>query len=55
VKYIIWLPRDNVDLNSRFQPMFDKIKSRYYWHRMYGNDKDFAIGFWERMDTPPAR
>jgi len=55
VKYIIWLPRDNVDLNSRFQPLFDKIKSRYYWHRMYGNDKDFAIGFWERMDTPPAR
>jgi hypothetical protein len=55
VTYIIWMPRDNVDLNSRFQPLFDKIKSRYYWHHMYGNDKDFAIGFWERMDTPPAR
>jgi uncharacterized membrane protein len=55
VSYLLWLPRDNTDLNSRFQPLNDKIKSRYYWHHMYGNDKDFAIGFWERMDGPNAR
>ena len=55
VKYVLWLPRDNADSNARFQPIFDKIKSRYYWHGMYGNDKDFAVGFWERNDIPAAR
>ena len=55
VTYIIWMPRDNVDMNSRFQPLYDKIKSRYFWHHMYGNDKDFAIGFWERIDVPAIK
>jgi hypothetical protein len=52
VTYILWLPSDNGDLNSRFLPLLENIKSRYYWHHMYGNDKDFAIGFWERIDGP---
>jgi uncharacterized membrane protein len=55
VKYVLWLPRDNGDLNARFLPLDDMIRSRYFWHHMYGNDKDFAIGFWERQDAPPAR
>jgi hypothetical protein len=55
VKYILWLPRDNADMNARFLPILGLIKSRYYWHHMYGNDKDFAIGFWERIDGPAAR
>ncbi len=42
------------DMNSRFRPLCDKIKPRYYWHHMYGNDADFAIGFWERIDFTPA-
>jgi hypothetical protein len=55
VTYILWLPRDNSDNNARFLPLNEKIKSRYYWHHMYGNDKDFAIGFWERSDGPGGR
>lgn len=54
VTYILWLPRDNGDLNARFLPLNEKIKARYYWHHMYGNDRDFAIGFWERIDAPQA-
>jgi uncharacterized membrane protein len=52
VSYILWLPRDNVNMNARFLPLYGLIKSRYYWHHMYGNDKDFAIGFWERLSGP---
>jgi hypothetical protein len=55
VKYILWLPKDNSDKNARFQPINDRIRSRYYWHGTYGNDKDFAVGFWERNDIPAAR
>jgi uncharacterized membrane protein len=54
VRYILWLPRDNVDNNSRFGPIREKIRPRYYWHGVYGNDQDFAIGYWERIDTPAA-
>ena len=54
VKYILWLPRDNVDKNARFAPLREQIKPRYYWHHMYGNDGDFAVGFWERSDGPPG-
>jgi uncharacterized membrane protein len=55
ITYILWLPRDNVEQNARFLPLNDKIKARYYWHHMYGNDRDFAIGFWERIDGPAVR
>jgi hypothetical protein len=55
VRYILWLPRDNADNNSRFLPILDAIKSRYYWHGTYGNNRDFAIGFWERIDTAAGR
>ncbi len=54
VTYILWLPRDNGNENARFLPLFERIKARYYWHHMYGNDKDFAVGFWERIDPPEA-
>ncbi len=52
VKYVLWLPRDNAYDNSRFQPLLDKIRARYFWHRMYGDDKELAVGFWERIDSP---
>jgi Uncharacterized membrane protein (DUF2298) len=55
VRYILWLPRDNADSNVRFGPIREKISSRYYWHGVYGNDRDFAIGFWERIDTPAGK
>jgi hypothetical protein len=54
VRYILWLPKDNTDKNSRFGPIREKISPRYYWHGVYGNDNDFAVGFWERIDTPAA-
>jgi uncharacterized membrane protein len=54
VEYILWLPRDNGDSNARFLPLNEQIKSQYYWHHMYGNDKDFAIGFWQRIAAPGA-
>jgi uncharacterized membrane protein len=52
VRYVLWLPRDNSYDNSRFQPLWDKIRTRYFWHRMYGDDRNLAVGFWERIDTP---
>jgi hypothetical protein len=55
VRYILWLNRDNVDNNSRFGPIREKIRSHYYWHGVYGNDRDFAIGFWERIDVPAGQ
>jgi hypothetical protein len=55
VRYVLWLPRDNDDHNSRFGPIREKIKPRYYWHGVYGNDNDFAVGFWERIDTPAGQ
>jgi len=55
VRYVIWLPRDNVDGNARFRPLLEQIKSRYFWHPMYGDDKRFSVGFWERVDIAPAR
>ena len=55
VRYILWLPRDNVDKNAHFAPLREQIKPRYYWHHMYGNDGDFAVGFWERSDGLPGR
>jgi uncharacterized membrane protein len=54
VRYVLWLPRDNGDQNARFAPLNEQIKSRYYWHHMYGDDKGFAVGFWERIDGPRA-
>ena len=55
VRYILWLPRDNGEKNAHFKPIMDQIKSRYYWHHCYGNDQDFAVGFWERIDPPGAK
>jgi uncharacterized membrane protein len=50
VRYILWLPRDNAEKNAHFGPLKEKIKSRYYWHGTYGNNEDFAVGFWVRID-----
>jgi uncharacterized membrane protein len=52
IKYVLWLPRDNLGDNQNFKPDMDQIKSRYFWHHMYGNDQNFAVGFWERIDPP---
>jgi hypothetical protein len=54
VRYVLWLTRDCGDNNARFRPIYDQIKSRYFWHRLYGDDKLLAIGFWELVDSPPA-
>jgi uncharacterized membrane protein len=55
VRYVLWLPRDNLDGNKRFRPIFERIHSRYYWHHLYGDDDTFQIGFWERIDDSRAR
>jgi uncharacterized membrane protein len=55
VRYVIWLPRDCGDGNSRFGPINDQIKSRYFWHRMYEDKDRLTVGFWELKDAPPAR
>jgi uncharacterized membrane protein len=54
VTYVIWLPRDNADNNSRFRKLLEQIRPRYYWHHMYGNDTDFSVGFWQRIDPVQA-
>jgi len=57
VRYVLWLQKDNDNLNARFVPMWDKIRSRYAWRHFAGNDGDWAVGFWERIDppAPPGR
>jgi uncharacterized membrane protein len=55
IRYVLWLPRDNAGDNRNFKPNMDKIRSRFYWHHMYGDDEKFAVGFWERIDTPGER
>jgi uncharacterized membrane protein len=55
VRYVLWLPRDNGYDNSRFRPLLDKIAPRYFWHHMYGDEKNLAVGYWERMDYMPSR
>jgi hypothetical protein len=52
VTYAFWLPKDHAGVNSRFQPLFGKVESRYFWCHMYPNDKDFAIGLPWRKDGP---
>src|ERR1035438_7165021 len=54
VKYVLWMPRDNMNGNALFQPIFDKIRPRYFWHHMYGDERSFTVGYWERVDPPPA-
>ncbi len=55
VRYVLWLQKDNDNLNARFLPLWGKIRSRYVWNHYAGNDGDWAVGFWERVDPPPAR
>jgi uncharacterized membrane protein len=52
VRYVLWLQKDNDSLNARFLPLWEKIKSRYAWRHFAGNDGDWAVGFWERIDPP---
>jgi hypothetical protein len=54
VRYVLWLPRDNEGGNRRFRPLADKIGARYFWHHMYGDNVNLAIGYWERIDFTPA-
>jgi uncharacterized membrane protein len=54
VTYILWLPRDNADANAHFKAVNEAVKSRYYWHHMYGNGQDFSVGFWQRNDAAPS-
>lgn len=50
IRYVIWLPRDNMYANAHFAPIFEQIKSRYYWHHLFGDNPKFQLGFWERID-----
>jgi uncharacterized membrane protein len=52
VRYVLWLQKDNDNQNARFLPLWQKIKSRYAWRHFAGNDGDWAVGFWERVDPP---
>jgi len=53
VRYVIWLPRDNVNANIVFIQLKGKISSHYAWHHLYGEKPDFQVGFWERVDEIP--
>jgi uncharacterized membrane protein len=55
VRYILWLPRDNGDKAALFLSLQEKIKSHYFWHKMYVPFQNYAIGFWERFDLPAGR
>jgi hypothetical protein len=55
IRYVLWLQKDNDHLNARFVPLWNKIRSHYRWQRYCGNDADWSVGFWERVDPPSAR
>ncbi len=44
IRYILWLQRDQ---DPAFLTLRDKLRSRYSWHGVFGNDKDWFIGFFE--------
>ena len=48
IRYVLFLQRDNGD--DRFTILRDKIKEHYSWYATYGNDRDWAIGFFERRE-----
>lgn len=50
VTYVLWLPRD---AQYKFRSIFDRIKSRYFWHPLYADDPDRLIGFWEQTEVTP--
>jgi uncharacterized membrane protein len=50
VRYVLWLQKDNNDGNHLFLPLMAKMKAHYTWRHFYGNDTDWALGFWERKD-----
>jgi uncharacterized membrane protein len=54
VRYVLWLQKDNDNQNALFLQLWDKIRSRYAWRHYAGNDGDWAVGFWERVDPPSA-
>ena len=54
VRYVLWYGKDNRDGSNRFTQIRERIRPHYFWHRVYGNDGDFAVGFWERIDGPAA-
>jgi len=55
IRYVLWLPRDNEGENRRFRPLYDSIKSEYYWHHVYGDNESFQVGFWERIEGSHPR
>ncbi len=55
VRYVLWMPVDNLGVAGRFRSIDEKIRSRYFWHHMFGGDDRFQVGFWERLDGPPPR
>ncbi len=55
VKYVLWLPRDNVDKGARYRSLTEKLRPRYFWHHFYGDDDKFCVGYWERIDGPAGR
>jgi hypothetical protein len=51
IRYVLWLQRDNDHDNERFLPLDRKIRSRYLWRLFAGNGDNWAVGYWERIDT----
>jgi hypothetical protein len=54
IRYVLWLQKDNDNMNVRFLPLWNKIRSHYVWRHYGGNDGNWAVGFWERIDPPAA-
>jgi uncharacterized membrane protein len=52
VRYVLWLQKDNDHANERFLPLDAKIRSHYAWRLYAGNGDNWAVGFWERIDSP---
>jgi uncharacterized membrane protein len=54
IRYVLWLQKDNDNMNARFLPLWNRIRSHYVWRHYGGNDGNWAVGFWERIDPPAA-
>ena len=52
IRYVLWLQRDNIGDNHHFPLIRDKIAATYEWRNLLGDEKTWAIGFWERKTAP---
>ncbi len=56
VRYILWLPRDNLEHYKHLRPLIEQVRAQYTWVQFWSGDENVGIGFFERNAAlPPAK